>query len=129
MTRTGGCPCRAVRYTIDGPVRDVIVCHCDACCEASGGPWSASAVRREHFTLHDPDVLVWEKAAVSEHDASRAWCRACGFCLLWDAPARETVSFAADSLDDSSDLVVARHIWVPAGVEVPPATPVEWHET
>jgi hypothetical protein len=128
VTRTGGCACGAVRYAIAGPVRDVIVCHCDACRKAAGGPWGASAARREDFTLGDPDALVWEKAAVSEHDASRAWCRECGAYMLWDAPARETVSFAADTLDDASGLVVARHIWVPDGAEVPPARPVEWHD-
>jgi hypothetical protein len=47
--------------------------------------------------------------------------------VLWDAPARETVSFAADTLDDASDLVVAMHIWVPDGVEVPASRPVGWH--
>jgi hypothetical protein len=128
VTRNGGCPCHAVRYTVDGPVRDVIVCHCNACQKAAGGPWGASSARREHFTLEDPEALIWEKAAVSDHDASRAWCRECGFYLLWDAPARDTVSFAADSLDDPSDLVVAMHIWVPDGMDVPPAQPVEWHD-
>ena len=91
MTRTGGCPCGAVRYTITGPVRDVIVCHCDACQEAAGGPWGASATRRDCFALDDPDAVVWAKAAVSEHDASRASCRHCGHYMLWDAPARETL--------------------------------------
>ena len=128
MIRTGGCPCGAVRYTITGPVRDVIVCHCDACRAAAGGPWGASATRRESFMLESPDALVWAKAAVSEHDASRASCRQCGTYVLWDAPARETVSFGADTLDDASGLVVAMHIRVPEGMEVPPAQPVEWHD-
>ena len=38
MTRAGGCGCGAVRYTLTGPIRDVVVCHCDACGEAAGGP-------------------------------------------------------------------------------------------
>jgi hypothetical protein len=128
MTRTGGCPCGAVRYAITGPVRDVIVCHCDACREAAGGPWGASATRRDAFALEDPGALVWEKAAVSEHDASRARCGRCGHYVLWDAPARETVSFGADTLDDASELVVAMHIWVPDGEDVPAARPVGWHD-
>lgn len=128
MTRTGGCPCGAVRYSITGPVRDVIVCHCDACRAAAGGPWGASSARREHFALGNPNALVWEKAAVSEHDASRAWCRSCGHYILWDAPARETVSFGADTLDDASGLTVALHIWVPESEVAPPARPLEWHD-
>ena len=128
MRRTGGCRCGAVRYAITGPVRDVIVCHCDACQEAAGGPWGASSARREDFVFDDPGALVWQKATVSQHDASRATCARCGHYVLWDAPARDTVSFAADTLDDASDLVVAMHIWVPEGVEGPPSQPVRWRE-
>jgi hypothetical protein len=126
--RRGACSCGAVAFTIDGPVRDVIVCHCDACREKAGGPWAASAARREEFALADPDSLEWEKAAVSAHDASRGLCRSCGEYVLWDAPARETVSFAADLLEERDDLVVAVHIWVPEGAEVPAPRPVEWHD-
>ncbi len=100
MTRIGSCPCGAVRYTITGPVRDVIVCHCDACRAAAGGPWRASAARREDFVLAAPGALVWTKAEVSEHDASRGACRECEAYVIWDAPARDTVSFAADTLDE-----------------------------
>ncbi len=128
MSRRGACHCGAVRFSIDGPVRDVIVCHCDACQRANGRPWPASAVRREHLTIVDDTALSWVKADVSEHDASRASCASCGTYVLWDAPMRETVSFGADLLDDASDLVVARHIWVPTGESVPDALPVEWHE-
>lgn len=127
MTRIGSCPCGAVRYTITGPVRDVIVCHCDACRAAAGGPWRASAARREDFVLAAPGALVWTKAEVSEHDASRGACRECEAYLIWDAPARDTVSFAADTLEGSGDLAVAAHIWVPEGEVVPEPQPVRWH--
>jgi hypothetical protein len=32
--------------------------------------------------------------------------------VLWDAPGRETVSFAVATLTDASGLEVAGHIWV-----------------
>jgi hypothetical protein len=129
MTRRGRCPCGAVRFGIDGPVRDVIVCHCDACKEAAGGPWGASAARREHLVVDDPGALVWMKAAVSEYDASRGFCRACRAYLFWDAPARETVSFAAAALDEHGDLAVAAHVWLPQGEAAPDPRPVRWHGT
>ena len=127
MTRRGACACGAVRFSIDGPVRDVIVCHCDACCRANGGPWAASAARRSDLAVDDPAALTWTKAAVSEHDASRATCRSCGSYVLWDAPGRETVSFAAGLLEDASDLDVAAHIWLPEGASAPTAREVRWH--
>ena len=114
MTRRGACPCGSVRFAIDGPVRDVIVCHCDACREATGGPWPASAAHRRDLAVEDDSALTWERAAVSEHDASRGRCRRCGTVVFWDAPGRETVSFAAALLEvGAGDLDVAAHIWVP----------------
>ncbi len=110
--RDGACRCGAVRYSINGPVRDLIVCHCAACVETTGGPWAASAVAREDLTVVDEAALRWKRAAVSEHDARRGSCRSCGMVVFWDAPARPTVSFAAATLVDASDLEVAGEIWV-----------------
>jgi len=142
VTRQGSCPCGAVRFTIDGPVRDVIVCHCAACREATGGPWPASAAYRRDLAVIDGAALSWELAAVSEHGASRGCCRSCGAVVFWDAPSRDTVSFAAALLEGGGQLEVAAHIWVPdgeraglatAGVPVEPqglpeSVSVRWHD-
>ena len=112
MRREGACPCGAVRYAIEGAVRDVLVCHCDACRDATGGPWSASAARRPDLVVEDETALTWERAGVSEHQASRGHCHTCGTTVFWDAPGRETVSFAVTTLADASGLKVAGHIWV-----------------
>jgi hypothetical protein len=115
MTRRGSCPCGAVRFTIEGPVRHVIVCHCGACRAVNGGaPWAASAALRGDLVLGDPAALAWEQAAVSNHGASRGLCRTCRAYVLWDAPGRDTVSFAAALLEAGGDLRVAAHIWVRA---------------
>ena len=143
MSRRGACSCRSVEFTLGGPVRDVIVCHCNACKAAAGGPWRASAVRRAHLEVADESALRWERAAVSAYEASRAFCRSCGAYVFWDAPGRPTVSFGATLLEDEGhDLVVAAHIWVPeedraalarAGVTVeraglPAGVEIAWHE-
>jgi hypothetical protein len=143
VSRRGACPCGTVEFRVVGPVRDVIVCHCSACREAAGGPWGAAAVLRSGFLPKDEGVLRWERAAVSAHGASRAFCRSCRAYVLWDAPGRETVSFSAELLgQDGSDLAVAAHIWVPreerealaaaglvvAAAGLPPGVRVAWHE-
>jgi len=115
VTRTGACPCGAVRFAIDGPVRDVIVCHCEACQEATGGPWAASAAHRADLVVDDAAAITWERAAVSEHGARRGRCRSCGTVVFWDAPGRETVSFAVSALAGGPTPVVAAHIWVSPG--------------
>ncbi len=111
MTDQGSCPCGAVRFTISGPVRDVIVCHCAACREATGGPWPASAAYRRDLAIGDEAALSWELAPASEHGASRGRCRSCDTVVFWDAPGRDTVSFAAALLEGSAQLEVAAHIW------------------
>ena len=35
-THTGGCLCGGVRYEVDGPLRDVVACHCSQCRRTSG---------------------------------------------------------------------------------------------
>ena len=112
--REGSCTCTAVRYSIDGPVRDILVCHCGACVAATGGPWAASAVARDDLTVVDEAALTWERATVSEHNARRGSCRTCATVVFWEAPGRETVSFAAGTLVDAADLEVAGEIWVGA---------------
>jgi hypothetical protein len=93
-------------------VRDVLVCHCEACRDATGSPWPASAARRSDLVIADESALVWERAAVSEHGASRGYCRICGTPVFWDAPGRDTVSFAVATLADASGLEIAGHIWL-----------------
>ena len=129
MRRYGSCPCGAVRFSIDGPVRDVIVCHCGACREANGGePWEASAAYRRDLVV-DASTLCWERAAVSEHDARRGFCRRGSAYVLWDAPARETVSFSAAALgEDGRDLEVAAHIWLGDGQGLPESVRANWHD-
>jgi hypothetical protein len=112
MRFAGGCTCGAVRYAVEGPLRDVIVCHCVDCLEAAGRPWGATAVRRSDLSVDDPGMIRWVHAASSDHDASRGLCVQCGTVVFWDAPTRDTVSLGADTLDSAPDLVVAAHIWV-----------------
>jgi hypothetical protein len=119
VKREGSCPCGAVRYSIDGPVRDVLVCHCNACREATGAPWAASAAHRRDLIVEDASVLTWQSAGVSEHGARRGRCRTCGSVVFWDAPDRPTVSFAVATLEGGSTLEIAGHIWVTDGDGAP----------
>ncbi len=132
--REGTCPCGAVTYAVRGPVRDIVVCCCDACRRATGGPWAASAAHRQDLAVAGDAFLTWETASASEHDAARGRCRRCGTVVFWDAPGRETVSFAASTLADRRDLRIAAHIWCGTGNEehavypagLPHAVAVRW---
>ncbi len=143
MSRRGGrCLCGAVRYEVDGPLRDVIVCHCVECRRWAGSAWAATAARRDHLAVvAGEESLRWHPSPASVSTASRANCAACGAALFWDAPGRATVSIAAGTLDDASGLELAARIyvaqaqpWEPLGT-VPAysggypgtAPPLAWH--
>ena len=53
--------------------------------------------------------LAWYR---SSDAAERGFCRVCGSSLFWRADRRDHVSIAAGSLDDSSGLRLAEHIFV-----------------
>ena len=109
---TGGCLCGAVRYRVDGPLRDVLICHCEECRRWHGHVSASTAARREDLVLLESSGLRWIDSPRSDARARRGFCAECGSSLFWDAPARPTVSIAAGTLDDSAALRVAAHWYV-----------------
>lgn len=56
--------------------------------------------------------LRWVQSPASDAKARRGFCRECGSSLFWDAPARETISIAAGTLDGPTGLKVESHWFV-----------------
>ena len=99
-----------------------------------------TAARNDDLELRGAS-LTWVRSPESEHRASRGFCASCGGSLFRRAPGLDRTSIAAGTLDDSSRLQVAAHIWVeqsaewerpPDGVPANPrgyprdATPLSW---
>jgi hypothetical protein len=111
MPATGRCLCGAVRYDVDGPLRDIVVCHCVECLRWHGAPCPATAVAREHLMLREDGALRWIDSPESDAHARRGFCGECGSSMFWDAPGRDTVSIAAGSVDPPTGMRVMRHIY------------------
>ncbi len=109
---TGRCLCGAVRFDLQGPLRDVLLCHCVECRRWSGHVFAATAVRREQLVLRQSSALRWIASPESESEARRGFCAECGSSLFWDAPANDTVSVAAGSLDEPTRLHLLGHVYV-----------------
>jgi hypothetical protein len=62
--------------------------------------------------LLQSDELRWIPSPESESEAQRGFCGACGSSLFWDAPARDTVSIAAGTLDEPTGLRLLGHVYV-----------------
>jgi hypothetical protein len=106
---TGGCLCGAVRYRIDGPLRDVLICHCVECRRWHGNAAASTAAAREQLVMTERRGLRWIDSPASDAGARRGFCGECGSSLFWDAPARPHVAIAAGSIDGDTGLTVAGH--------------------
>lgn len=109
---SGRCLCGSVRYEVRGPLRDVLLCHCVECRRWSGHVFAATAAQREDLVLLEGAALRWVASPESESEARRGFCAECGSSLFWDAPARDTVSIAAGTLDEPTGLRVSGHVYV-----------------
>ena len=108
---TGGCLCGGVRYRIDGDCRDIICCHCENCRRTHGHIAAYTAIDRARLTLQSAQTLQWYHDPAP--DAYRGFCNCCGASLFWELrDARERVSVAAGSLDDSGSLKTIGHVFV-----------------
>jgi len=105
----GGCLCGAVRYTVDGPLRQVVSCHCSQCLRTHGHYAAYSAAIRGDLSIDGADNITWHQ---SSDAARRGFCGVCGSRLFWDNVAADYVAVAAGTLDRPTGLTTVRHIFV-----------------
>ena len=109
---TGRCLCGAVKYEVLGPLRDVLVCHCEECRRWQGHVSAMAAADKEKLVLVEEGGLRWIQSPRSEARARRGFCGECGSSLFWDAPDRRTISISAGTLDPPTGLRTVSHWYV-----------------
>jgi len=102
---TGSCLCGAVRYTVTGPMRPVVACHCTQCRKSSGHFVAASSAPRDAVAI--TGEVTWYRSSVH---ARRGFCGTCGSSLFWDG-AGANLSIHAGTLDGPTGLTLAGHIY------------------
>jgi len=105
---TGGCQCGAVKYRVNGNMRDVVTCHCGQCRRFHGHAPGYSAARKAELTIEGEGNITWYR---SSDEAHRGLCSKCGSSLFWRPEGRETISITAGSIDRPTGLKTARHIF------------------
>lgn len=115
---SGGCQCRAIRYTAGDP-RDRYWCHCRMCQRATGGVAAA-------FVNVAKTELRWENGEPAYYLSSpfgrRGFCAACGTPISFDYPDSPRIDLTAGSLDEPAEPPNAPHFgvesrvpgWIPA---------------
>jgi len=105
----GGCLCGAVRYRLDGPLRQALVCHCRQCQRTHGAPAIYTSVPEQALILEEERGLAWYSSSPS---AKRGFCRFCGASLFWKPEGKGYVAVACGALDPPSGVTIAGHIFV-----------------
>jgi hypothetical protein len=108
MTTRGSCLCGAVRYTVDGPLRNVMACHCTQCRKQSGHYVAAAAAPRDAVAIEGADAITWFEASPG---IRRGFCRICGSHLFWDDPAQDSLSLNSGALEKPTGIRLEGHIF------------------
>jgi hypothetical protein len=109
----GGCQCGKVRYTLNAPPLTLYCCHCTECQRQSSSAFGQSMRMR----LKDVEVTGIMARFTREKTAGGSallcdFCPDCGVRLFHRREAYEAdISLKAGSLDDTSWLIPAGHIW------------------
>jgi hypothetical protein len=118
QTHEGGCLCGAVRYRIEGPLRDVVVCHCSRCRRTHGHVAAYTDCATADLTITGDTALRWYVA----DERRRGFCSECGASLFWQRQADpRTTAVAAGTLDPPTGLRTVAQIFT--------ATPGDYYES
>ncbi len=105
----GRCACGAVTFTVSGPLRPVVACHCESCRRQSGHFLAATAVPLEMLSVEGGENLSHWRATGR---AVRRFCSKCGSHLFWQEDGSNEVSIMAGAFDPPSGLELSHHIYV-----------------
>jgi hypothetical protein len=108
MSASGGCLCGGVRYEVDGPLRGVVVCHCERCRRTHGHTGAYTACANADLVLIAAGGLCWYEA----DGRARGFCGGCGASLFWRRDGEAVTSIAAGTLDPPTGLHTIAHIHV-----------------
>lgn len=106
---TGSCLCGAVSYEVEGPLREVIGCHCTQCRKQTGHYGATTNVPRDALTVRGADKVTWFR---SSEKGRRGFCSVCGSVLFWDPIERDWTSVALGAIDGATGTHLEMHIHV-----------------
>ena len=105
---TGSCLCGAVTLRVDGPLREVVFCHCGQCRKQTGLYYASTNAADKDLTITGEDDITWYK---SSDEGRRGFCRHCGSALFWKYLGQDHISIQAGALDQPTELTPGYHIF------------------
>ncbi|AHL75594.1 aldehyde-activating protein [Stutzerimonas stutzeri] len=112
MTQRGSCLCRRVTYEINGPLTDVLNCHCSMCRKLHAAAFRTRAriASRDWKTLSGVESIKFYESSSGEH---KAFCSTCGSSLFTRFDAYpEVLGFPLGTLDTDPGVKPTRNVYV-----------------
>lgn len=110
---TGRCQCGALRYRVTAPPLMLYACHCANCQKQTGSAFVLSATIAEsalEFTRGKPARVEWTSDAGNRRYG--LYCGDCGSRITNGQDSSGIFSLRAGTLDDTSWVRPAGHIWM-----------------
>jgi hypothetical protein len=107
----GRCLCGTVRYEIDGPLANMLHCHCSMCRKHHGTPfatWATAPLAVFRFTAGEPAVVRYD----SSPGFHRSFCRICGSVAPEGVAAAGLVICPAGNLEGDLGVEPQLHMFV-----------------
>ncbi len=105
---SGSCLCGAVSYQVDGPMREVVYCHCSQCRKQTGLYYASTNCRDDQLTVQGGENITWYH---SSDNGRRGFCKHCGSALFWKYAGSGQTSIQAGSLEAPTGLTTGYHIF------------------
>ncbi len=107
----GGCQCGALRYTITGRPSVFYLCHCTECQRHTSSAFGQSLRFLAEDVALEGDRRTFSRIAESGRNRFGHFCPKCGVRVLHGSDGSPEVNIKAGTLDDTSWLIPAGHIW------------------
>jgi len=108
---TGGCQCGLIRYKMRARPLVFYLCHCTECQRQTSSAFGESLrFRREDLDV-DPGLQCIRRESESGKQRQGWFCPDCGVRIWHGSSGSDEINIKAGTLDDTSWLVPAGHIW------------------
>ncbi|WP_127520685.1 GFA family protein [Mesorhizobium sp. Z1-4] len=107
----GGCQCGAVRYSITGRPIVFYLCHCTECQRHTSSAFGESLRLRRKDLAVEGGMSRFTRMSESGKRREGYFCPQCGVRIVHGTAGSEQVNIKAGTLDDTSWLAPAGHIW------------------
>ena len=107
----GGCHCGAVQFEVRGPLRDVLICHCEDCRKHNGHASAHTRCASAHLVFLSDGTLKWYD---SSPGASRGFCSGCGSILFFQRKGVAFTAISAGVLEPPTGMRTAAHLYAPS---------------